>query len=164
MVKSVPKKRSMQGSKNPLKGKKADLPSVISSHWHLMDAEGAVLGRLSTRAATLLSGKQRPDWAPHRDSGDHVVVVNAERIRLTGKKLQQKMYRRHTGYPGGLKEISAENLLKKHPERLIEIAVAGMLPKTRLGHRMIRRLKVYCGPEHPHVGQTPVPISGKESR
>jgi large subunit ribosomal protein L13 len=146
----MPKQASKTG------GKAA--PIAAAARWHLMDADGAVLGRLSTRAATLLAGKQRPDWAPHRDPGDHVVVVNAERIRLTGKKLQQKMYRRHSGKPGGLKEVAAGEMLRRHPERLIEIAVAGMLPKNRLGRRLIRRLKVYRGPEHPHQAQNPIPI------
>jgi large subunit ribosomal protein L13 len=133
-------------------------PPEDSPRWHLMDADGAILGRLSTRVATLLAGKYRPDWAPHQDPCEHVVVVNAERIRLTGKKLEQKFYRRHSGKPGGLKEISAGDLLGKYPERLIEFAVAGMLPKNRLGKRLIRRLKVYRGPEHPHTAQNPVPV------
>lgn len=133
-------------------------PQAPLSRWHLIDADGLILGRLSTRAATLLSGKYRPDWEPHRDPGEHVVVVNAERVRLTGRKLEQKFYRRHSGQPGGLKEISAGDLLRKHPERLIEFAVAGMLPKNRLAKRIIRRLLVYRGPEHPHLAQNPVQV------
>ncbi|MBI4161362.1 MAG: 50S ribosomal protein L13 [Acidobacteria bacterium] len=133
--------------------------AAAASRWHLVDADGQVLGRLSTRIATLLVGKFRPDWAPDRDPGEHVVVVNAARVRLTGRKLEQKVYRRHSGQPGGLKEIAAGDLLRRHPERLIEFAVAGMLPKTRLGSRMIRRLMVYRGPEHPHSSQDPVPAA-----
>lgn len=135
-------------------------PKVEASarKWYLVDAEGKVLGRLATRVATILRGKHKPDFAPHLDMGDHVVVVNAEKVHLTGRKLTDKMYRWHTGYIGGLREVSAEKMLRTRPERVIEWAVQGMLPKGRLGRAMVRKLKVYRGPEHPHESQKPVPL------
>ena len=123
--------------------------------WYLVDAEGKTLGRLATFVATRLRGKHRPSYTPHYDHGDHVIVVNASKIVLTGKKLTDKMYRRHTGYPGGLKEIAAGKLLATRPERVIESAVAGMLPKNSLGRKLIGKLKVYAGPDHPHAAQKP---------
>jgi large subunit ribosomal protein L13 len=129
----------------------------IERRWHLVDAEGVVLGRLATEVATLLMGKHKPQYTPFLDSGDHVVVVNAEKVRLTGNKLEDKKYYRHTGYPGGIKEMSAGELLDRYPTRLIEKAVTGMLPKTRLGRRMAKKLKVYAGAEHPHEAQAPKP-------
>ena len=127
----------------------------IERKWYVVDAEGKVLGRLATRVATILRGKHKPIFAPHLDVGDHVVVLNAEKVHLTGRKLQSKQYRWHTGYIGGLREVSAEKMLKTHPERMIEWAVQGMLPKTRLGRAMAKKLKVYRGAAHPHQAQQP---------
>ena len=127
----------------------------IKRDWFVLDAQDAVLGRLASKAANLLMGKHKPVYTRFLDMGDHVVVINAAKIRLSGRKLQDKFYRHHTNYPGGLKEISAGKLLEKHPERLIEKAVQGMLPKGPLGRRMVRKLKVYAGPQHPHEAQQP---------
>lgn len=124
-----------------------------------MDADGRVLGRLAARAARVLTGKYAPDYAPHVDHRDGIIVINAEKVSLTGKKLDRKVYRHHTGYPGGLKEISARHVLVTRPERLVRDAILGMLPKTRLGHRMASRLKVYAGSEHPHIAQKPESVS-----
>jgi len=129
--------------------------SEIERKWFVVDADGQVLGRLATRIATILRGKHRPTFTTHLDLGDHVVVVNAEKIHLTGRKLQNKMYRWHTGYIGGLREIAAGDMIKTHPERVIEWAVQGMLPKNRLGRAMVKKLKVYRGPDHPHQAQQP---------
>jgi large subunit ribosomal protein L13 len=125
--------------------------------WHVVDAEGVVLGRLAARTARILIGKNSPDWTPFSDHREGIIVINAEKIRLTGRKLQQKVYRHHTGYPGGLKEVSAQRLLETRPEELVREAVMGMLPKSRLGSRLATRLKVYTGPRHPHQAQNPVP-------
>ena len=127
----------------------------IERAWWVVDAKGLTLGRLSTAIADRLSGKHKPAYTPFLDTGDHVVVVNAKKVRMTGNKLEDKMYRRHSGYPGGLKEISAADLLEKHPERIIQFAVRGMLPKGPLGRRMAKKLKVYAGPDHPHEAQKP---------
>jgi large subunit ribosomal protein L13 len=127
----------------------------ITRKWYVVDADGKVLGRLAARVATLLMGKHKPTYAPHVDTGDHVVVVNAAKVHLTGRKLSDKVYRWHTGYIGGLREVRAETMLRTHPERVIEWAVSGMLPKTKLGRAMGRKLKVYAGPDHPHVAQRP---------
>jgi large subunit ribosomal protein L13 len=127
----------------------------IERKWYVIDAEGKVLGRLATRVATILRGKHKPLFTPHLDVGDHVVVLNAEKVHLTGRKLQNKQYRWHTGYIGGLREVSAEKMLKTHPERVIEWAVQGMLPKNRLGRAMAKKLKVYRGAAHPHQAQQP---------
>lgn len=132
----------------------------IERSWWTIDAEGQVLGRLATRTARLLMGKHKPGYTPFLDTGDHVVVVNAEKIVLTGTKTKDKKYYRHSGYPGGISETSAEEMLEKHPQRVIEMAVKGMLPKTRLGRQMIRKLRVYAGPEHPHEAQQPQPYGG----
>jgi large subunit ribosomal protein L13 len=129
--------------------------SEIERKWFVVDADGQVLGRLATRIATILRGKHRPTFTPHLDVGDHVVVVNAEKVHLTGRKLRDKMYRWHTGYIGGIREIAAGDMIKTHPERLIEWAVQGMLPKNRLGRAMVKKLKVYRGPDHPHQAQQP---------
>jgi len=134
---------------------------IKEPRWVLIDAEGKTLGRLATQIATLLRGKHRPDWTPNAAMGDFVVVVNADKIRLTGKKLQDKVYTRYSGYPGGLKRITAETMLKTHPERVLEHAVKGMLPKGPLGRRLFRRLKVYAGPTHPHQAQKPVKLEVK---
>lgn len=125
----------------------------IDKAWHVIDAEGQILGRLASRAATLLMGKHKPTYSPHLDMGDFVVVVNAARVRVTGKKREDKVYYRHSGYMGGLKETTLEEMLLKKPERVIELAVRGMLPRNKLGRRLLRHLKVYAGPDHPHVAQ-----------
>jgi large subunit ribosomal protein L13 len=129
--------------------------SEIDRGWWLIDATDQPLGRLATRVATLLSGKHKPIWSPHLDTGDHVVVVNAARVRVTGNKLTQKRYYRHSNYPGGLREETLEDLLARKPERVIEFAVKGMLPSNKLGNAMYRKLKVYPGAEHPHKAQHP---------
>lgn len=128
-------------------------PTEIQRTWHVIDASGKVLGRLATEIATLLRGKHKPIYAPHMDTGDYVVVINAEKVRVTGRKLNQKLYYRYSGYPGGLKTISLRDLQAKFPERVIEHAVKGMLPKNTLGRQMYRKLRVYAGPSHPHQGQ-----------
>jgi large subunit ribosomal protein L13 len=133
----------------------------IERKWYVVDADGKVLGRLATRVATILRGKHKPIFAPHVDTGDHVVVLNAEKVHLTGRKLQSKQYRWHTGYIGGLREVSAEKMLKIHPERVIEWAVQGMLPKNRLGRAMAKKLKVYRGSAHPHQAQRPQELEVK---
>jgi large subunit ribosomal protein L13 len=127
--------------------------SEIDRGWWLIDATDQPLGRLATRVATLLSGKHKPTWSPHLDTGDHVIVVNAARIKVTGNKLSQKRYYRHSNYPGGLREESLEDLLARKPERVIEAAVKGMLPSNRLGNAMFRKLRVYAGADHPHQAQ-----------
>ena len=123
--------------------------------WHLVDADGKTLGRLATRVAILLRGKNKPIFAPHQDTGDFVVVINAKKVSLTGKKWKEKIYTHHSGYPGGLKQASAEKIAEKKPERLITMAVQGMLPKTKLGKKLIKKLKVYAGDAHPHEAQQP---------
>jgi len=128
-------------------------------HWRMVDAEGWVLGRLAARAARVLTGKDSPDFTPHQDHRSGLIIINAEKIRLTGKKLDDKVYRHTTGYPGGLKEITARELFKKRPEALIREAILGMLPKNRQHSRLARRLKVYVGPTHPHTAQSPEPLS-----
>ena len=135
--------------------------SDIQRKWYVVDAEGKVLGRLATRVATILRGKHKPSFSPHLDVGDHVVVINAEKVQLTGRKLKDKQYRWHTGYIGGLKEVNAETMLRTHPDRMIEWAVEGMLPKNRLGRAMAKKLKVYRGAEHPHDAQQPQPLEVK---
>ena len=130
----------------------------IDHKWFLVNAEGKVLGRLSTELAKILKGKNKPTYTPHVDTGDFVVVVNAGKVTLTGKKLKDKIYYHHTGYPGGIKEISAEKLLAKKPTEMIRMAVRGMLPKNSLGRQMLRKLKVYAGPSHPHEAQGPVSL------
>lgn len=126
--------------------------------WYVVDADGAVLGRLASRVAMLLMGKNKECYTHFLDTGDFVVVINASKVRLTGRKLDQKLYRRHTQYPGGLREVSARNLLSKHPERVIELAVRGMLPKTKMGRAMGKKLKVYADGDHPHQAQRPVAL------
>ncbi|KPK88031.1 MAG: 50S ribosomal protein L13 [Deltaproteobacteria bacterium SM23_61] len=127
----------------------------MNPKWHLVDAEGKTLGRLATRLAILLRGKNKPIFAPHQDTGDFVVVVNAKKVSLTGKKWKEKIYVHHSGYPGGLKMASAEKIAQKKPERLITMAVQGMLPKNKLGRKLIKKLKVYPGDTHPHQAQQP---------
>lgn len=130
----------------------------ISSEWVLVDAKGQNLGRVATKIAAIMLGKHKPTFTPGVEMGDFVVVINAEQIEVTGKKLDQKMYYRHSGYPGGLKQINLRDQLATHPERVIEIAVKGMLPHNRFGRSLRNRLRVYAGPEHPHQGQQPKPI------
>ena len=130
----------------------------IDRKWFVVDATDKVLGRLASRVAHVLRGKHKPTFAPNLDVGDHVVVINAEKIHLTGRKLTDKMYRWHSGYIGGLREVSAERMLKSHPERVVEWAIQGMLPKGRLGRAMARKLKVYKGSDHPHAAQKPEPM------
>ena len=131
---------------------------TLERKWYVVDADGKVLGRLATRVARILTGKNKPEWTPHVDCGDHVVVINAAKVKVTGRKLEQKVYRRHTGYPGGLKEVTLGKLLAERPERVIEEAVHGMVPKGRLGRRMVTKLKVYPGADHPHAAQKPQAI------
>jgi large subunit ribosomal protein L13 len=138
--------------------------SELERKWFVVDADGQVLGRLASRIAAILRGKHKPAFAPHLDLGDHVVVINAEKVHLTGRKLTDKVYRWHTGYLGGLREISAGRMLKSHPERMIEWAVQGMLPKNRLGRAMAKKLKVYRGAQHPHAAQQPAPLLDVPSR
>jgi len=130
----------------------------IERTWYVVDAEGKTLGRLATEVARILRGKHKPIYTPHVDTGDFVIIVNAEKIRVTGKRLDQKMYYRHSGYMGGLKETSLRTMLDKHPERVLQLAVKGMLPKNRLGRKMFKKLKVYAAPDHPHAAQKPLPL------
>lgn len=132
-------------------------PADIDRAWHLVDADGARLGRLASEVATLLRGKHKTIWAPHVDVGDHVVVVNAAKLDVSLRKAEQKTYYRHSGYPGGLRAESLEHLLARDPERVVRLAVKGMLPKGPLGRSMLRKLRVYAGPEHPHAAQRPQP-------
>lgn len=134
-------------------------PVHVKETWHLVDADGKTLGRLAARVAGVLRGKHRPTFTPNVDIGDHVVVINAEKIHLTGGKLDKKLYHRHTGYPGGLKTASAKHIFQKDPAQLLITAIEGMLPKTPLGNGMAKKLRVYAGPNHPHQAQQPQPIS-----
>ena len=134
-------------------------PHEIVRVWHVIDADGEVLGRVASKAALVLMGKNKTQYTPFIDTGDHVVVVNAEKIRLTGRKENQKLYRRHSGYPGGLTETLARTVRQTRPTRMIEEAIAGMLPKSKLGKQMYRKLQVYAGSKHPHEAQKPVPMA-----
>ena len=127
----------------------------VERKWYVVDLNARVVGRVATRIATILRGKHKPDFTPHVDTGDFVIAINADKIRFTGAKLQDKYYRRYSGYPGGLTEISAGDLLEKTPEDVIRFAVRGMLPKNTLGRQLLRKLKVYAGPDHPHAAQNP---------
>ena len=127
----------------------------IQRDWYVVDAQGETLGRLATRVATILRGKHKPIYTPHVDCGDYVIIVNAEKVHTTGQKLNQKKYYRYSGYPGGLKEVTLKDQLQKFPDRVLESAVRGMLPKNSLGRRMFKKLKVYAGPNHPHSAQQP---------
>ena len=131
-------------------------PSDITRTWHVIDAEDAILGRLATEVATLLRGKHKPIYAPHVDTGDHVVIVNASKLAIDPRKRVQKTYYRHSGYPGGIRSESLEHLLARNPERVIRLAVRRMLPKGPLGRQMLKKLKIYAGPTHPHQAQQPV--------
>lgn len=133
-------------------------PNEIERTWYVVDAEGKTLGRLSTEIARILRGKHKPIYTPHVDTGDYVIVINADKVRVTGKRLDQKMYYRHSGYMGGLKTVPLRRMLETHPERVIEHAVKGMLPKNRLGRQMYKKLKVYASPDHPHQAQQPQPL------
>jgi len=137
---------------------KTYVPKNIEPKWVLVDAQGKTLGRLASEIAKILRGKHRPDFTPNMLTGDYVVVINAEKVRLTGNKLQQKVYTRYSGYPSGLKRIPAGEMLERHPERVLQHAVKGMLPKGPLGRRMLKRLKIYAGSQHPHAAQKPEPI------
>ncbi|MBM4294243.1 MAG: 50S ribosomal protein L13 [Deltaproteobacteria bacterium] len=134
----------------------------VPRQWYVVDAQGKVLGRLASRIAMVLRGKTKPVFTPHMDTGDFVVVVNAGQVRLTGKKLEQKFYYRHSGYPGGLKSISARHLLQKKPEEVLRHAVRGMLPKNSLGRQLLKKLKIYAGGEHPHEAQQPAPLNWED--
>ncbi len=134
-------------------------PGDIERTWHVIDATDIVLGRLASQAATLLRGKHKPTFAPHMDGGDFVIIINADKVALTGQKLKQKMDYRHSGYPGGLSATSYSELMESNPRRAVEKAVKGMLPHNKLGRQQIKKLKVYAGPQHPHVAQSPQPFS-----
>lgn len=138
-------------------------PLEVERKWYLIDAEGEVLGRLATKIANILRGKTKPEYTPHVDTGDFVIVINAEKVVLTGKKETDKIYYHHTGFPGGLKSASVKEVREKAPERLIEKAVKGMLPHNTLGDQQFQKLKVYVGPEHPHAAQKPIVIE-KEAK
>jgi large subunit ribosomal protein L13 len=133
--------------------------SEVRNEWFLLDAENQVLGRLAARAAVLLMGKHKPDYTPFLKTGDHVVVINAAKVRLTGNKEEDKIYYRHSGYPGGIKRVNARTLRAKFPARMVEAAIQGMLPKNKLGKQLRQRLKVYAGPKHRHEAQQPQPLS-----
>lgn len=133
-------------------------PGEVEREWYVVDATDQTLGRLATRIATVLRGKHKPQYTPHEDVGDFVIVLNADKVKVTGRKLDQKFYYRHTGYPGGIRSISLRRQLELHPERVIQHAVKGMLPKGPLGRSMFRKLKVYAGTEHPHQAQQPKPF------
>jgi large subunit ribosomal protein L13 len=133
-------------------------PAEVERRWYVVDAEGQTLGRLATRIADALRGKGKPEYTPHVDTGDFVVVVNAEKIVVTGKKLEQKLYYRHSGYPGGLRVRTLAAQLERRPTEVVRAAVKGMLPRNRLGRAQLRKLKVYAGPEHPHEAQRPTPL------
>lgn len=130
-------------------------PQEVERKWYVVDAEGKVLGRLASEIAAILRGKNKPEYTPHVDTGDYVIVVNADKIVVTGNKENKKVYRHHTGYPGGLKEIPYNRMMAKHPERILGKAVKGMLPKNALGRQMYKKLKIYAGPEHNHQAQQP---------
>jgi large subunit ribosomal protein L13 len=130
--------------------------NAVARQWHVLDADGAVLGKLASLAANILMGKHKPTYTPFIDAGDHVIVINAEKVALTGKKEDQKVYRHFTGYPGGLVEQTVQRVRSKRPQRMIEDAIFGMLPKSKMGKQMYRKLNVYAGPKHPHMAQQPV--------
>jgi large subunit ribosomal protein L13 len=130
-------------------------PLEVERKWYVVDAEGQTLGRLATEVARILRGKNKPQYTPHADTGDFVVVVNAEKVVVTGRKAEQKVYRRHSGYPGGLKTTTYEQMLERRPTEILRRAVKGMMPKTRLARQQLRKLKIYAGPEHPHAAQNP---------
>lgn len=130
-------------------------PAEVERKWYVVDAEGKTLGRLASQVAAILRGKNKPTFTPHVDCGDYVIVINAEKVEVTGKKRSEKVYKRHTGHPGGLRELTFEQLLEKHPEEIVRHAVKGMMPTGKLGRQMFKKLKVYVGPEHGHAAQKP---------
>jgi large subunit ribosomal protein L13 len=134
-------------------------PGKVRSDWYVVDADGQTLGRLASNIALRLKGKHRADYSPHVDMGDYIIIINAEKVRVTGRKLSDKIYYHHTGAIGGIKSIALDKLLKEHPERALEIAIKGMLPKTTLGRYMFKRLHVFAGAKHPHTAQQPKPLS-----
>lgn len=134
-------------------------PAEVKRDWYVVDATDRTLGRLATEIARRLRGKHKPEYTPHVDTGDYIVVVNAEKVRVTGRKSEQKMYYQHTGYVGHMKSRSFEQMIDKHPERILQLAIKGMMPKNALGRAMLRKLKVYAGPEHVHSAQQPTPLA-----
>ncbi len=130
-------------------------PHEIERKWYVIDAEGKTLGRMATEAASILRGKKKPIYTPHVDCGDYVIIINADKVEVTGKKRKEKIYTRHTGYPGGRRDVTFEELMKKHPTEVVKHAVKGMMPKGKLGRQMYKKLKVYAGPEHGHEAQKP---------
>jgi large subunit ribosomal protein L13 len=130
-------------------------PAEVERKWYVVDAEGKTLGRMASEVAAILRGKNKPTFTPHVDCGDYVIVINAEKVAVTGKKRQEKIYKRHTGYPGGLRELTFEQLMEKHPEEVVKHAIKGMMPTGKLGRQMYKKLKVYAGPEHNHQAQKP---------
>jgi large subunit ribosomal protein L13 len=137
-------------------------PGEITREWYLVDAEGKTLGRLATQIADTLRGKRKPQYTPHVDTGDFVIVVNAEKIQVTGNKLDQKRYYRHSGYPGGIRSRTLREQLERRPTEVLRVAVKGMLPKNRLARQQITKLKIYAGPEHPHEAQNPKPLESEQ--
>jgi large subunit ribosomal protein L13 len=138
-------------------------PGEVARRWYVVDADGQTLGRLATRIAELLRGKGKPEYTPHVDTGDFVVVVNAEKVRVTGTKLDDKRYYRHSGYPGGLRSRTLREQLNRRPTEVLRLAVKGMLPRNRLGRAQLRKLKIYAGPDHPHAAQAPEPLNPEAS-
>ncbi len=134
----------------------------VQRQWYVVDATDQVLGRLASKVAKILRGKHKPNFTPHVDTGDYVIIINADKVRLTGKKMTDKVYVRYSGYPGGERTLTPKDILKKHPERLVEMAVRGMLPKNRLGRQMFKKLFVYAGDQHPHQAQKPVKLNLNE--
>ena len=130
-------------------------PAEVERKWYVVDAEGKTLGRMASAVAAILRGKNKPTYTPHVDCGDYVIIINADKVAVTGKKRQEKIYKRHTGYPGGLRELTFEQLMEKHPEEVVRHAVKGMMPNGKLGRKMFKKLKVYAGPEHDHAAQKP---------
>lgn len=136
-------------------------PSTVRENWVIIDATDLVVGRAATRIALMLQGKNKPEYTPHIDTGDHVVVINADKVRVSGSKENVKVYRHHSLYPGGLKEVSYEKMMAEHPERILELAVRRMMPKTKMGNKMMKKLHVYAGAEHPHTAQVPTAVDLK---
>ena len=143
---------------DPMRPTRSTPSEQVENSWYVLDARGKVLGRAASQVATILRGKHKRTYTPHVDDGDFVIVVNAAEVELTGRKRENKVYHRHSGYPGGIREVTAGQLLEKRPERLFESVVRGMLPKNPLGRKMLRKLKVYSGPDHPHAAQKPVQL------
>ena len=143
---------------DPMRPTRSTPAEQVENSWYVLDARGKVLGRAASQVATILRGKHKRTYTPHVDDGDFVIVVNAAEVELTGRKRENKVYHRHSGYPGGIREVTAGQLLEKRPERLFESVVRGMLPKNPLGRKMLRKLKVYSGPDHPHAAQKPVQL------